>query len=195
MKTIIITKKAWRNLRDACSHDGLCHVSTESLCKVDGISSRMAHNMIPTLRALGLIDGHGQLTPLGKRWSSDDGYAEACREIVDSCFPILTVRELETYGKTDTSRIVSDYAKADGCGLSVATKNLYFLKFLLRESNQARPLDTNRHDEEHHAGEEMEVTIRVPRERIRDVVDAIVSAKITAFTIDLADKTRKMERA
>lgn len=105
------------------------------------------------------------------------------------------MRELEAHGKTDTRRIVSDYAEVDGCGLSVATKNLYFLKFLLRESSQARPLDTNRHDEEHHPGDEMEVTIRVPRERIRDVVDAIASAKITAFTIDFADKTREMERA
>lgn len=48
---------------------------------------RSARVLVGQLRMLGLIDEQGGPTDVAKKWRTDDGYSEACDQMLQRCFP------------------------------------------------------------------------------------------------------------
>jgi hypothetical protein len=62
-------------------------VTKEYLSSALGLGAKVAANVMPAIKQVGLIDDSNLLTPLARRWRDDQTYAEACREIIDSAYP------------------------------------------------------------------------------------------------------------
>jgi hypothetical protein len=62
-------------------------VTPNYLQTVLSIQEGHARNLIPQLKAASLIDDDGKPTVLANGWRTDEGYADACRRIVDTTYP------------------------------------------------------------------------------------------------------------
>ena len=52
-----------------------------------GSATSARSNVLRPMRALGIFDEEGNLTPLGNKWRNESTYAEACQEILDKVYP------------------------------------------------------------------------------------------------------------
>lgn len=62
-------------------------------------------NIVRPMRALGIFDEDGSLTPLGNKWRNDSTYAEACQEIIDKVYPSDLAALTEDDGNPSTSQV------------------------------------------------------------------------------------------
>lgn len=81
--------KAWAVLRSkASSAPSTRFTSGLVAAALDMGSAESAQaNIVRPMRALGLFEEDGSLTPLGNKWRNDSTYAEACQEILDKVYP------------------------------------------------------------------------------------------------------------
>jgi hypothetical protein len=77
----------WWGLRSRFQRSMPSQVDAQYLETVLGIAQKSARNIAPQLRTLGLIDNDGKTTPLANEWRTDEGYAVACAQIIESVYP------------------------------------------------------------------------------------------------------------
>ena len=80
--------KLWWGLREEFKHAlPKTPVDVAYLTAKLGIAPKSARNLIPNLRALGLIDEAGKPTDLAVVWRDDQTYKQACQEVLQRVFP------------------------------------------------------------------------------------------------------------
>lgn len=77
----------WWDLRRKFVQAPPRQVTRDFLQTVLGLTEGSANNLLPPLRAVGLIDEAGQPTELAHEWRTDEHYAEVCRTILASVYP------------------------------------------------------------------------------------------------------------
>jgi hypothetical protein len=83
----MIPTKVWWELRRRFQRAMPGLVTKSYLQTVLSIQEGHAKNLIPQLKAASLIDDDGKPTVLANEWRTDEGYADACRRIVDTTYP------------------------------------------------------------------------------------------------------------
>ena len=179
LKTISITQKTWEGLRQSCTYDGISRIDAEAISQTgENLTPQRTRSAILSLRRLGLIDENCELTMLGLRWATEKGYADACREIADKCFPASIIREVEADNQPDMDRLAIDYAMAIDCGMSVARANTRFLKFLLGEARRTWFTHLHRKREES-AGDG--IPVEVERDgKVDECIEETVNLRLVA---------------
>lgn len=82
-----IPRANWFAIRDRIKQKTPGEVSASYLASVLGITEVSAANLMPPLKALGLIGDDNKLTDLAFEWRDDASYAEACRKILEKTYP------------------------------------------------------------------------------------------------------------
>ena len=83
-----VPRNNWRDLRArflATPPRG--EVNAGYLAGVLGIGEGSAKNLVPSLRALGLVDGEGRATERAMAWRDDEHYAETTRLMLEEVYP------------------------------------------------------------------------------------------------------------
>jgi len=62
-------------------------VTAAYLASALGLGTKVAANMMPAIKQVGLVDEENRLTPLAGKWRDESTYAEACREIIEKVYP------------------------------------------------------------------------------------------------------------
>jgi hypothetical protein len=78
---------AWWQLRSRFQRSLPAKVDPQYVETVLGVSAKSARNTTPALRTLGLIDDDGRPTPLANDWRTDEGYANACEQMLADVYP------------------------------------------------------------------------------------------------------------
>jgi hypothetical protein len=78
----------WWKLRNKF-HQSIPGVVTDSYLAtvLDMAEASARANVAPSLRAFGLVGQDGKPAELVKRWRDDEGYADACKTILDATYP------------------------------------------------------------------------------------------------------------
>lgn len=82
-----IPSKNWWDLRQRFVQSPPRQVTTDYLQSVLGIGEGAAKNLVPQLKAIGLIDEQGQPTQLTNDWRSDEHYAQVCEQLLAKLYP------------------------------------------------------------------------------------------------------------
>lgn len=82
-----IPATVWWQLRRRFHQSVPKQVGASYLQTVLGVQEGHAKNLIPQLEAIGLIGENGAPTALANQWRTDEGYAKACRAIVEAVYP------------------------------------------------------------------------------------------------------------
>lgn len=138
VKTIMVSKRVWRETQKKCSEKGLQTFCPNSLLRhIDALTSKdSAVSLISSMRILGLLDKNAELTDLGKLWAQEDTYIEACQKIITSCFPAEIYNSL--INGTDSKRnVIERYAMLTDMNLAGAEKNIRFLNMLINDTEGA----------------------------------------------------------
>jgi hypothetical protein len=83
----ILPASAWWGLRSRWQSSLPGKVDAQYVETVLGVGEKSAKNIVPQVRTLGLIDEDGKPTPLANEWRTDDGYPDACKQIVETVYP------------------------------------------------------------------------------------------------------------
>jgi hypothetical protein len=83
----MLPSKNWWDLRKKFLQSPPKQVSTDYLQSVLGVDVGAARNLVPPLRALGLIDTEGKPTDLANDWRSDEQYSGVCAKIFEKVYP------------------------------------------------------------------------------------------------------------
>lgn len=88
-----IPRANWFALRDRFKQKPPSEVTVSYLSSVLGITEPSAANLIPPLKALGLVGQDNKLTDLAFEWRDDATYADACEKMLEATYPV-EVREI-----------------------------------------------------------------------------------------------------
>lgn len=136
MKTLMISKAAWKEVMDRCAADPNYVLDANCLAQdLETVSTRNAAvGVISSMKAIGLINGQGKLTELGAKWANKNTHSETCRELAETFFPQAT-RNAILQGTTRVSDIVSEYAEIEGMNEAGGRKNVRVLTMLMEDAN------------------------------------------------------------
>ena len=82
-----IPAKNWFDLRRRIIQALPPALTVDYLQSVLGLEGPSARNLLPPLRAVGIIDDSGRLTDLAHEWRSDQDYADACARMLARTYP------------------------------------------------------------------------------------------------------------
>jgi len=82
-----IPAKNWWRLRQRFVQSLPSSISSNYLATLLGITERGAKNILPNLRAVGLIDDEGNTTDRAKHWRDDKDYPKVCEDIRKEVYP------------------------------------------------------------------------------------------------------------
>ena len=83
-----IPANAWRVLRERFNQTVPAKVTSSYLATVlNSRENSVRANVLPGLRAVGLIDSDGVPTPRVNRWRDKEGYADACKDMLRDVYP------------------------------------------------------------------------------------------------------------
>lgn len=140
MKTLMIPKQLWREVRELCS--GKTEYDFDADALVDKLASLKTRNaavgLMSSMRAIGLVDNANCLTDLGLKWANDASYANACHEMAMKYFPDET-RNAIASNESSNEDIVARYAELEGMNIAGAKKNVRLLRMLLDDSSKSSP--------------------------------------------------------
>lgn len=88
-----IPRANWFSLRQRFKAKPPSEVTVSYLASALGIGEPSAANILPPLKALGLVGNDNKLTDLAFDWRDDSKYAKACETILEKTYP-SEVREL-----------------------------------------------------------------------------------------------------
>lgn len=83
----LISSTVWLTLRQSFQRSLPTRVSLGYLGSVLGYEERSAQAVLRTLIRLGLVQEDGTPTALANEWRSDEGYAAACRQMIEAAYP------------------------------------------------------------------------------------------------------------
>lgn len=126
--------KAWWALRQKFNQSIPPQVTPPYLVAVLGGKETSAKgNVLPALKAVGLVDQDGATTNRAKLWRDDESYSEVCREIREEIYPpdLLNAILGPSVDKDATKRW---FMTTTGCG-EVAARKMAVLYSLLAEAD------------------------------------------------------------
>ena len=83
-----IPAKIWLRLREKFyTSPPKGDVTAAYLATALGLGAKVAANVMPAIKQVGLVDEENRMTPLAGRWRDAATYAEACREIINTVYP------------------------------------------------------------------------------------------------------------
>lgn len=85
------------------------------------ITQKTAQNLLPQLRALGVVDSENRVTSLGDDLRHDETYAEACTRILEAIYP-ESLRNAHSDPDEDPTRVASWFSRNARTG-EVMSKN------------------------------------------------------------------------
>ncbi|MCW2723720.1 MAG: hypothetical protein JWN35_641, partial [Frankiales bacterium] len=102
-----VPSKAWRVLRARAASAPSTRFTAATVAAMLELGSpdSAQANVIRPLRALGLIDEDGSLTPLGNKWRNDATYPDACDEIVAKIYPDELPALTDADGRPSASQV------------------------------------------------------------------------------------------
>nr|WP_312392277.1 DUF5343 domain-containing protein [Stenotrophomonas geniculata] len=124
-----IPRANWFAIRDRFKSKPPGEVTGSYLASVLNINLPSAKNLIPPLKALGLVGDDNRPTDLAFEWRHDDTYAEACHRMLDATYP-QELRDLFTDPSTSTLQAVSTWFSRhtrSGEGASKMNAAMYLL--------------------------------------------------------------------
>ena len=104
-------------------------VSAAYLSDVLGVQEKAAKNIIPSLRAVGLIDEKNKQTPLAARWRDDEQYAEVTREIIAAVYP-QSLLDAAPPDSADAVTVQRWFLRETGAGQARANQLAAFYRLL-----------------------------------------------------------------
>lgn len=136
MKTLMITKGSWQEVRKKCIADPEYTFIAEQLEQdCETIATRNAAvGVISSMRAMDLLDDQGKLTAMGRKWANENTYPEACKELAETHFPQVT-RDAIKQGEASVGDIVAEYSKIEGMNEAGGRKNVRILTMLMKDAN------------------------------------------------------------
>ena len=117
-----ISPMAWWKLRDQFVRSLPAQVTASYLATVLGMKEQSAKaNVLPGLRAVGLIDKEGAPTPRATEWRDDAGYSEVCHQIRSEIYP-RELLDAVTDPVNDRDVAAGWFMRTTGCGQNAAKK-------------------------------------------------------------------------
>ncbi len=114
--------KAWWTLRQKFNRSIPAQVTPPYLVAVLGGKETSAKgNVLPALKAVGLVDEDGATTNRAKLWRDDTSYADVCREIREEIYPPDLLNAIPD-ASLDTDAAKRWFMTTTGCGVQAARK-------------------------------------------------------------------------
>ncbi len=118
-----IGKKPWAQVRARVATTPSWKVTDQSVSAslAMGSAASARQNVINPLKKMGLVDDDGGLTDRGRKWRTEDGYAEACDEILAEVYPDTLVHLIDADGQPHRDA-VRRWFDQQGYGSSAASQ-------------------------------------------------------------------------
>lgn len=123
-----VPRANWFSLRDRFRQRPPSEITVSYLASALSINESSAANLIPPLKALGLVGSDNKLTDLAFEWRDDKTYAAACEKMLEATYP-AELRELY-HDSSATLRDVSNWISKHlriGESASSSMASLYLL--------------------------------------------------------------------
>ncbi|MGH8067389.1 MAG: DUF5343 domain-containing protein [Candidatus Entotheonellia bacterium] len=130
-----IPSKNWWDLRKKAIQSPPKQVTAGYLQTVLDISEGTAKNLLPGLRAVGLIDDVGEKTSLMNDWRDDEHYPEVCRKIFEKIYP-EELRSALPGLKPDRNQVKRWFARQTNTGEAAANQMAAFYMLLCEADPQ-----------------------------------------------------------
>ena len=132
-----VSGKVWWALRDEFKRSFPKTVDAAYLSSKLGLSQGSAGVVIANLRTIGVIDEFGKPTQLANLWRDDQGYKEACDQILTKIFP-------EVVGafpppEVDRSQLQRWFASTTGTGENAARQMAAFYELVASADHSRKP--------------------------------------------------------
>lgn len=124
-----IPVKNWWDLRRKFIQAPPRQITPGYLASVLGISEAAGKNLIPPLRAVGLIDDDGKPTPLANDWRNEEHYPDVCKTIRENIYP-PELLDAFPGPNPDRDAVVSWFSRSTGTGEAAAKKMAAFYLLL-----------------------------------------------------------------
>lgn len=124
-----IPAKNWWLLRNRFKQSLPSSVSANYLATLLGITERGAKNVLPNLKAVGLLDEDGNTTERAKGWRDDQDYQQVCQAIIDEVYPSELV-DLVSNPSEDFDDAVRWFMRDTGSGEGNAKQMATFYQLL-----------------------------------------------------------------
>ena len=117
-----ISPTAWWNLRAQFLRSLPTQVTASYLATVLSMQEQSAKaNVLPGLKAVGIIDTDGAPTPRATQWRDDSGYSEVCRQVLTEVYP-QELLDAVPDPPTDPGAAEGWFMRTTGCGQNAAKK-------------------------------------------------------------------------
>lgn len=127
--------KNWWDLRRKFVQSPPKQVTADYLQTVLGVEQGAASNLIPPLRAIGLIDESGKPTSVANDWRSDEHYPDVCKSLIEKLYP-HDLRDALPGPKPDRDKVEKWFMRNTGTGEGAA-KQMAAFYLLLCEADPA----------------------------------------------------------
>jgi Family of unknown function (DUF5343) len=135
----VIPTKVWWDLRKRFQRSMPAQVDAGYLQSVLAVQEGHARNLVPQLRAVGLIDVEGKPTPRANAWRTDDDYGDVSRQIVEDVYP-QALRDAVPPEEPDRQAAARWFMRELGVGENAAGRMAAFYVLLC----QADPSEADR---------------------------------------------------
>lgn len=126
----MLSAKSWWALRKKLHDSARVKVTETYLASLLGIEVRSARiNALNPFKQVGLLDDEGNPTELAMKWRDNEGYAEACENIRQNCYP-QELLDLFPGSNIDAAEIARWFRNNAGVGASAANKQASFYLLL-----------------------------------------------------------------
>jgi len=137
-----IPLRNWWQLRQALKRTWPTKVDASYLMPVLHVEQKATANILPQLRAVGLIDESGVPTDLAGEWRDDASYAEACGKIMEAVYP-QALRDALPPPAPDAAQARAWFSREVRVGESAANMMATFYLLLCRADLKEASAPTN----------------------------------------------------
>lgn len=125
-----IPRANWFAIRERFKSKPPGEVTASYLASVLNINLPSAKNLIPPLKALGLIGEDNKPTDLAFDWRHDDTYSEACHKMLDATYP-EELRDLFTQPDSSAQAVATWFSRHTRSGEAASSQNAAMYLLLL----------------------------------------------------------------
>lgn len=132
-----IPVKHWWSLRDRFKSSIPSRVTANYVASALDMGEQSATaNILPSLRAAGIIDGDGKPTDLAVKWRDDKQYAKVCEQIRKQLYPSELI-DLAPNGDSDRDEVERWFANHTGSG-QAAVRRMTAIYQVLSEGDPSK---------------------------------------------------------
>jgi hypothetical protein len=132
-----IPAKVWWQLRAQSKKTPPRSIEAGYIATLCEVSEKTAQNLIPSLRAVGLINGEGKTTERLHEWRDDESYAKVCSDILNEVYP-SELRELLPPPIPDRTQAARWFARKTQTG-EIASNQMAAFYALVAKADPAEP--------------------------------------------------------